>query len=489
MQRKFLSSLILIVLLNLLVKPFYILGIDAEVQVRVGEKIYGNYFALLNFSFLLNILLDLGITNYNTRNIAQYPHLLRKNFFKILSLRFSLFLLYASFTFLSGIFVGFGKYELYLLSVLMINQFLVAIIQFSRSNIAGLHLFKTDAFISILDRSLLIVFCSLLLWGNIMGDQFQIEWFVYAQTLAYGISALISVILLKTHIGIFTLKIKKAFSLAILKQSFPYALLIFLMMMYNRLDAVMIERLLPDGNEQAGIYAQGFRILDAVNMFALLFAGLLLPIFSRLIKEKGDVKQMMELALRILIAFSVAIGFLGFFFQGDLIDLRYPNAAESSYYTFGYLILSFIPVSVTYVFGTLLTANGSLKQLNYMALFGVILNIVLNFVLINKYKAEGAAMATLITQTVTAFIQVLLVYLIFKFKINFWMYGRIILFALGLVGIIYVMGENPGLRIFSYPMLIYILCSTFLAFALRLIKLSDIKVVFNRSVSQENKAE
>jgi hypothetical protein len=125
MQRSFLSSLFLIILLNLLVKPFFILGIDAEVQNRVGEAVYGNYFALLNFSFLLNILLDLGTTNYNTRNIAQHPQLITKHFSKILWLRLSLFMLYAAFTLITGLFVGYSGDEFYLLIILMINQFLV----------------------------------------------------------------------------------------------------------------------------------------------------------------------------------------------------------------------------------------------------------------------------------------------------------------------------------------------------------------------------
>ena len=74
MQKKFITNLALILLLNLLVKPFYILGIDAEVLKRVEETTpgrYGEYFALIGFTFILNIFLDLGVINYNTRNIAQ----------------------------------------------------------------------------------------------------------------------------------------------------------------------------------------------------------------------------------------------------------------------------------------------------------------------------------------------------------------------------------------------------------------------------------
>jgi O-antigen/teichoic acid export membrane protein len=489
MQRKFLSSLVLIVLLNLLVKPFYILGIDAEVQNRVGEEVYGNYFSLLNFSFLLNILLDLGITNYNTRNISQHPQLLAKHFFKILSLRMSLFFLYASFTLLSGLFIGYSQSEFYLLSILMVNQFLVAIIQFSRSNFAGLHLFKTDALISILDRGLLILFCSLLLWGNILGDEFNIEWFVYAQTLAYGIAAFVAVFMLSSKVGRIQLQLKKTFSVAILKQSFPYALLIFLMMMYTRVDAVMIERMLVDGDKQAGVYAQGFRILDAVNMFALLFAGLLLPIFSRLIRQKKTVKSMMELALRILISVSFIAGILGYWFQDELMQLRYPTANDASAETFGFLILSFIPISITYVFGTLLTANGSLKYLNGMAIFGVVLNILLNFLLIRQLEVVGAAIATLITQTITAAIQFFLAYRILKLKFNFKLYFRLVSFPIILIGLLYSsIYLELGLSALQ-QFLIMLIISPILVISLGLIRISDFKQLLNKSVSKEDQSE
>ena len=49
MKRKFIWNLLLVVVLNILIKPFYILGIDAEVINRVGASVYGNYFALINF--------------------------------------------------------------------------------------------------------------------------------------------------------------------------------------------------------------------------------------------------------------------------------------------------------------------------------------------------------------------------------------------------------------------------------------------------------
>jgi len=475
MKQKFLSSLFLIVLLNLLIKPFYILGVDAEVQNRVGEVAYGNYYALLNFSFLLNILLDLGITNYNTRNIAQHPQLVQKNFGRILGVRFSLFFLYAIVSSILALSFGYSAVEFWMLGVLFFNQFLVATIQFSRSNFAGLHLFKSDAFISVLDRSLLILFVGVLLWGNVTEQPFQIEWFVYAQTAAYLIAAVTSIVLLKSHVDSIQLRLKKLFSMALIKKSFPFALLIFLMMMYNRMDAVMLERLLDNGDQQAGVYAQGYRFLDAVNMFALLFAGLLLPIFARMLKQKQDTTDMVRLAVSILVSVSVCIAAIGFFYQHDLISLRYPDAGSLSRLTFGVLILSFVPVSLTYIYGTLLTANGSLKALNYMALGGLLTNFVLNLILIQWYQVLGAAMATLITQMLTALVQIVLAYRIIPIQFSFKRASLVCLsIAVTIVGA-WVIKTQLDINHLLMEVALILLLALVSVFAFRLLTLNDIR--------------
>ena len=87
MQKKFVTNLAFLLAINLLIKPFWILGIDRAVQNTVGAAHYGSYAALFNFSFLFNILLDLGITNYNNRNIARHSHLLQKHVSGIIVMR------------------------------------------------------------------------------------------------------------------------------------------------------------------------------------------------------------------------------------------------------------------------------------------------------------------------------------------------------------------------------------------------------------------
>src|SRR5436190_1826473 len=144
MQRTFLTNLALLLVLNLLVKPFYILGIDAGVQDAVGAEVYGGYAALISLSFLLNIVLDLGITNFNTRHVAQHRHLMGKYLRGVVGVRLVLVVLYACVTVITGVVLGFRGAQLGMLGWLVLNQALVATVLYLRSNIAGAQRFRQD---------------------------------------------------------------------------------------------------------------------------------------------------------------------------------------------------------------------------------------------------------------------------------------------------------------------------------------------------------
>ncbi len=448
MQKKFLTNLGLILFLNLLIKPIYVFGIDKAVQSQVGTAAYGIYFAIFNFSFLLTILLDFGITNFNNKNIAQNNHLLTKHFSSLFTLKIFLAVVYIITVVIVGLAIGYDTRLMKLLLIQGFNMFLLFFINYLRSNLAGLHLFKTDGLISVLDRSIMIILGIFMLRSGILYTENGIMYFVYAQTFAYSVAAITAflVILKKTHT--FKISWNWPFSLMILKKSLPFAILTLLMSFYNRIDSVMIERILPDGDVQSGIYAQGFRILDATNMIAFLVAGVLLPVFSRMLKHKESVESLVRLISTLLLTPAIVIGVGCFFYNTELIGQLYPQHINETLqvYTlhlkesskiFSLLMLSFVAISTSYIFGTLLTANGNMKQLNYMAASGMVLNILLNFILIQKLEAFGSAISSMFTQFLTAAIQVIIAQRVFKFKVNYRLINTFITFVVGVIAINY----------------------------------------------------
>lgn len=429
MKKKFVINLAILLFLNLFVKLFWIFKIDRTVQNTVGAEAYGTYFSLFSLSVILNIFLDAGTTSFNNRTVARNAGSIAVNFPNIVLLKLMLSVLYAVICLATGLILHYDRQQFLLLLILILNQALASFLLFMRSNISGLQHFITDSILSVLDRFVVIVVCGLLLWTSLPGKPFRIEWFAYAQTLGYGFALFMSILLLLRQTGRLRIRTEKNVISGIIRQSIPFALLILLMGIYNRIDSVMLERMLPaDGKTQAGIYAQAFRLLDAVSMFGVLFAGLLLPMFSRMLARKENTGDLLQLAALLILIPSVLLCFGSWIYARPIMHALYPLHVDLSAQILSFLMTGFLGIAMTYIFGTLLTANGSLRELNLMALCVLTLNVVLNLLLIPRMQAIGSAVSSMITQIVAAAIQVILASRILHFTVNRKILGRITLF-------------------------------------------------------------
>jgi O-antigen/teichoic acid export membrane protein len=477
MKRFFVTNLFFLLTLNILIKSFWILGIDREVQNALSADVYGMYYALFNFTYLFNIILDFGITNYNNRTIAQHTQLLKKYFARIVPLKFALAAIYFVIILIAGAFLGYSSYQIKLLSWMCITQVLQSFISYLRSNITSLMLFKTDSVISVLDRSLLIVFCGIFLWNNSLRAIFTIDHFVYIQTLTMFITFLVALIVCLSKTRLLKLKWNFAFNLHILKDGLPYALLGLLMACYNRMDSVMLLALVEDNGVSSGIYASGFRLVDSANMVAYLFSVILLPLIAKMIKENQKINAVVGAAFHLLLIITLGFVAVSICYSTELMELLYNKHIDESAKVYRILSFCFIPISMTYIFGTVLTANGSLKYLNLVAGLGMLMNIGLNFILIPLFKENGAAITSLITQSVTAILQAWLALKIFKIRFE-WRYCLKILIFIALVALIAF-----GILCLDYNWIFKVLITLFLivvaSFITKIFSIKDIKALIS----------
>ena len=419
MQKKLLSGLFWILLANLIVKPLWILGIEVGVQNAVGNEVYGFYFSIFNLAYIFNILLDLGITNYNTRNIARHPQLIGKHLSIILNIKIFLLAIYLVVTFTVGAVMGYGREEVRLLAWLTMAQFLNSLILYLRSNFEGLLLFKWDSLFSVLDRLLMILICGLLLWGprlSFFNYQFTIYTFVYAQVTAYALTALLALVVIARKAGLRRLRWDWPFFLVVLKKSAPFALLVLLMASYNRIDPILLRRLV--GDAEAGVYAGAFRLLDALTMVAYLVSVPLLPVFSKICKSTGQLADIIRIVFWPMMLFAVGAAVLCSMFAEPLMHLFYHDAYAPYVPVFRVVIFGIIPIGLTYIFGTLLTAGGHMRQLNIFAASTLVINVIVNLLLIPRLGATGSAWASLTAQSFMALTQLLLSIKIFRLPLS-----------------------------------------------------------------------
>ncbi len=456
-----------------MIKPFWVLGIGIGVQNTVGPEEYGVYFTMLNFSYLFHIFLDFGINNFQNRNVSQNPTAAGKllTSLSIVKLVFGVFFVLLVMTVGKYVMHYPPKY-LHLLLIIGGNQMLLSIVLFLRANLAGLQFFKVDSLISVLDRLLMIAICGILLWGGVTDIPFQIEWFAYAQGAAYAATIVVALLILLYEAKVKFQRPNFKSLPSIVKKSIPFAMLTLIMTIYYRIDVIMIEELLPDGVKEAGIYAQGYRLPEMASMFSLLFATLLLPMFSKMIAQNQKVIDLMSLSFRLLITPAIIAAVIMSFFSLDIIRIAFNAEFIKSAEVQTVLMYSFIPLASTYVFGTLLTANGDMKTLNLIAFIGLIINVGLNFYLIPYFGIYGAAIATLITQIVVVLLQLGYIGRQFKVFPRWQLVISLALFTGGLYGVSYFI--YPFQMDHKLSLGIVTVFGIFWAFAVKLINLKGI---------------
>ena len=474
MRKFFVTNLFFLLTLNILIKSFWILGIDRGIQNAVSAQEYGVYFALLNFTFLFNILLDFGITNYNNRMIARHTNLLKKYFARIIPLKILLSVLYMLVVIVSGLCLGYDCWQTKMLFWMCLTQVLSSFISYFRSNITSLMLFKTDSIISVLDRFLLIVVCGFMLWNSRLRQSFSIERVVYAQFLTMLITFLVALSVGLAKTGFVRMKWNKAFGFLLLRDGLPFAVLGLLMACYNKMDSVMLLSLVDDNGKSSGIYASGFRLVDSANMVSYLFSVILLPLFSKMIKENKKITDVMGAAFHLLLIITTSFVAISLLYSRELMELLYNKHIEESAEVYRWLSFCFVPISMTYIFGTLLTANGSLKYLNIIAGLGMLMNIGLNFILIPLFQQNGAAITSLITQTVTAALQAWLALKIFKVKFD-WKYCLKIVFYVFAVAVAAVAVRYALSASWIVKTAVSLVLFVVMAFAVRILSLKDVK--------------
>jgi O-antigen/teichoic acid export membrane protein len=400
---KFFKDALFVQALNVLIKPVWILVVDRAVQNLLPPEQYVAYYSWLSFTILFVILLDVGINSYNNTKVAGDKNFLKTHFNSYLHVKAILALVYALLAIGVAYVISIPSAEVMVLTLLVVYQILVSFTQFFRSNITALGFYRSEGWLSISDRAFAIVICGLFLWVPALKNYFNISVFIAIQIAGAALTLITAGWLLRPSIKQSSVLPQKVFLTRVIKETWPYALLIALMGIYSRTDAVMLRFLAEDGTAETEAYAMGYRLLDAGSMLIAVFSGLLLPAFVPLLKQREPLFKLAHAAYGLIYILVLPGILFCVFYPNFIIDFLYPDKLNPSAYDVFVFLMSVLPAAgIIYVFGALLTAAGELRFLNLMAMITVFINVIGNVWLIRQYGSAGAAIATLVSQWVFA---------------------------------------------------------------------------------------
>jgi O-antigen/teichoic acid export membrane protein len=408
------------------------------IGVWVARYLGPDKFGLLSYaqSFvgLFSAIATLGLEGIVVRELVNHPHkeneLIGTAFYlKLLGAFLTLIVLYIAIYFTSNdhftnvlvfiiasttIFQSFNVVDMYFQSKVMSKYVVYA-------NIISLFISSLVKIILILINAPLIAFAWVVLFDSFVLAMGFVYFFIKHSTLINGNIFRYSI----KH-----LKFNNLIAVKLLRDSWSLILSGMVISIYMKIDQVMLKEML--GNEAVGKYAVAVRLSEVWYFIPVTLVASMFPaIVNSLAINKKLFYSRIQKLYNMFFLFSLVISLFMYIYSQEIILLLFGKE-----YIGAHEILSI------YIWATVFVFHGAIRGQYLIALnkqviglqfriVGLIVNVILNYIFIEKYGVLGAAYATVISFLLPVYL------LAFKYKILredikftwksyflFWLFGR-----------------------------------------------------------------
>ena len=229
-------------------------------------------------------------------------------------------------------------------------------------------------------------------------------WFALAVTAESVVTAVGFLVIYRTYgPGITRWKFKKILALRLLKDSWPLILSGVTISVYMRVDQVMIKNILDA--KSVGIYAAAVNLTEVWYFLPTIIIGSLFPAIIN--AKKMDRKLYLSSLQRLHDLFfliSLAIGVLVFFFSQRIVNVLYGQSFSEAGMVLAIYIWSVIFIAQGHIRGYFLIVENKQHIGLWFRTSIMAANVVLNLFLIPRYGLMGAALAALLSYSLSAYL-------------------------------------------------------------------------------------
>jgi O-antigen/teichoic acid export membrane protein len=195
---------------------------------------------------------------------------------------------------------------------------------------------------------------------------------------------------------------KLKYAKELIMKSLPLLLSNMVIILYMRLDQIMIKEMI--GFENVGTYSVAVRLTELWYFIPVAIGS---SFFPALIKIKTQDNNLYYKRLHYLITFMVLMSLLiaipSYIFSEKIITFLYGESYTSSISVFKIYIWASIFVFIGVPSGKWFIIENLNKVYLYRSIMGVICNVVLNIIFIPRFGINGAALATLISYSIQSY--------------------------------------------------------------------------------------
>lgn len=181
----------------------------------------------------------------------------------------------------------------------------------------------------------------------------------------------------------------------LLRFGFPMALTLVSVAMYQRIDQVMLHRMV--GDQALGPYVIAVQMAELFGALPIALMGSLLPILSQTAHQEDQFRHYLAISYRFLMVVIFAVCALTAPVAPAIVDLFYGREFRATSGLLTVLIWSEVPLFLSVVLSNALVAKGLQRYLPVSTMAGAVTNIVLNLVMIPRWGALGASWASVMS--------------------------------------------------------------------------------------------
>ena len=372
----------------------------------LGVKEYGVFSFVFAFVSFFSIFVDSGFNILIVREVVRDKSLIKNYTGNIITIKLILgviiFIVVMAMTQLLAE-TPAVRALIYLATLWMIGN---SFITFLQSVFRVFEKMQYEALSKIIYFTSLFLIAGLVLWQD-LGIRLLISSYVATMLL----SLIITLILVRKRFVKFQLKIDFDLWKVLFQKAWPFIFSGAFFIIYFKIDTIMLGIL--STNAEVGIYSAAYKIYAGVFIIPEMITQAFFPKLARAYKkDKKELKKLFFYFKNTLIIISILLFALIFSGSDFIISLAYGIEFHDAILILKILSTILLFRLFTYIYGWFLTSTDEQKRKVKFQAFCAFLNVILNYFLIIKYQAIGAAVATLITELTL----LLLYYVCFKKK-------------------------------------------------------------------------
>jgi O-antigen/teichoic acid export membrane protein len=358
----------------------------------LGPELFGLLTFALAFTGIFGLLLDLGLNNLATREVARdksraNEYLSNVTFMKLLMgvITFGLVVVAARSLGYSGETIA----VIYLLTLSTVFTALTASFYAIFQSFEKMEYQSVGAILS----SLLLLTGAGILIARSAGVVAFASIYLVCNALVLGYSFFICV--QKFHL--FKAEVNLDFWGSTIRQALPFGLSGVFVTIYFWIDSLMLS--LIQGNQAVGWYNAGYRLVFSLLFIPAVFSTAVFPAMSRFhISSRDSLQLTWKKYLRFMLILGIPIAVGTTLLAGRIVALMFGEGYAPSVVVLQLLIWSMVFIFANSPFIRLFESTN--KQIVVTKITGlmVIVNVAINLVLIPKFSYVGASVAILITE-------------------------------------------------------------------------------------------